>query len=253
MGIHEFKTRVTTSKVPILVMEPESSRGTVLLYHGLGAAKEVQRKEMVWLAEAGFTAVCVDAPHHGERDDGLLEAIGQMSDAEAHPRVMNIVREAIAEIPVLVDHCMSEYSDNVAIAGISLGGFVAYGAVPVEPRLKAAVPILGSPDWAPKNGEPSSEMRQLLEQAPVHFPDRFPPCAVFGANAGKDIFVPPAASRAFFQTLDKMYQDFPDRLKYVEYPESEHFMREQDWNDLWRDVIDWFGRFLGPEATEGSR
>lgn len=244
MSIREFKTRVTTSGVPVLVMAPERCKGAVLLYHGLGATKEVQRKEMAWLAEAGFAAVCVDAPHHGERDDGLLEAIEEMSDADAHPRVLNIVREAIGEIPELVDHCMREYSNNVGVCGISLGGFIAYGAIPAEPRLKAAAPILGSPDWKPKDGEPSDELRQLLEQSPARFPDLFAPCALFAANAGKDIFVPPAASRAFVETLQKVYRHFPERLRYVEYSESEHFMREQDWNDLWRQIIDWFDRFL---------
>lgn len=249
MPFHEYNKRITTFHVPVLVMEPENSRGTVLLYHGLGAAKEVQRKEMVWLAEAGFTAVCVDAPHHGERDDSLLEMMAPMSDAEAHPRFIKIVREAIAEIPALVDHCLLDYPGSVGISGISLGGFISFGAVPVEPRIKAAVPIIGSPDWTPKSGTPSTEMRRLMEHAPVRFPDHFAPCALFGANAGKDISVPPAASRAFFQTLHKAYRHFPERLKYVEYHESEHMMREQDWHDLWRQVIDWFARFLATEES----
>jgi hypothetical protein len=30
----------------------------------------------------------------------------------------------------------------------------------------------------------------------------------------------------------------------VEYPDSGHFMREQDWNDLWARTVQWFERHL---------
>ncbi len=245
--MREIKIRIETrlGNAPVLVLEPEHSAGTVLVYPGLSASKEVQRKEMGWLAEAGFTAVCMDAPHHGERADGYLEALSSAEPTNQHFLVMKLVFEAMQEIPTIVEYCSQNFPGNAGITGISFGGFVAYGAAVVEPRLKAAVPILGSPDWNLMEGAFSPEMRALTEQAPIRFPERFPPCAIFAANAGKDIFVPPQASRDFFPVLQNHYHAYPERLSFIEYPESEHMMRDEDWNDLWEKVIQWFHRFLG--------
>lgn len=248
MELREFKRKIPTplGSAPVLILEPvnQHRKGTVLVYPGLSAAKEVQRKEMIWLAEAGFTAVCIDSPHHGERADGYLEILAPLRDAEAHPKFIRIVQEAIQEIPAIVDYFHERNAQEIGITGISLGGFITYGAVVAEPRLKTAVPILGSPDWSPKKASHDSEMLGIIELAPVQFPEKFPPCALFAANAGKDASVPPAASRDFVSHLRSFYHDFPERLKYQEYPESEHRMREEDWNDLWRQVLDWFDRWL---------
>jgi len=246
--MRENKIRIETSSgnAPALVFEPDQSRGTVLVYHGLGAAKEVQRKEMGWLADAGFAAICVDAPHHGERADGYLETLSSVETTAQHFLVMKLVSEAMKEIPAIVEYCIQHLSGNVGIVGISLGGFITYGAAVVEPRIKAAVPILGSPDWSPKHGPASPEMQTLMEHAAVRFPERFPPCAVFAANAGKDIFVPPQASREFVSVLKNHYSAYPERLNYIEYSHSEHRMREEDWNDLWQRIVAWFHRFLPP-------
>jgi len=244
--MREIKVRIETplGYAPVLILRPRGHCGTALVYHGLGAGKEVQHKEMVWLAEAGFTAVCVDAPHHGERADGYLEMLTSAETANQHFLVMKLVSEAIQEIPAVVEYCVQQFPGNVCIVGISLGGFIAYGAPVVEPRIKASVPILGSPDWNPKVGHATAELQALMEHAPARFPEKFPPCAVFAANARRDIYVPPRASREFIQTLQNEYQACPERLQYLEYPDSEHMMREEDWNDLWQRVLFWFYRFL---------
>ena len=79
----------------------------------------------------------------------------------------------------------------------------------------------------------------------MHHPARFPPRAVLLANAGRDENVPPAPARAFAAALQPYYAERPDRLRYVEYPESGHFMREGDWNELWYTAVGWFRAHLG--------
>ena len=244
MPYREFSFRFTAASgvVPALVFEPPHAKGTVLVYHGLGAFKEVQRKELAWLAEAGFRAVCLDAPHHGERRDGYLDSLAGSPDP--HPGFIRIVRDAAMEIPSIVSTCIETFGGNVAITGISLGGFISFAAVPADRRIRASLPILGSPVWNVAGSNPSRELLWLIEESPVQRPELFPPCALFAANAGRDIQVPPAASRQFLQVLQSPYHATPDRIKYREFEKSEHMMREEDWNDLWKDAIEWLDCFL---------
>ncbi|HSP05560.1 MAG TPA: hypothetical protein VLR94_00195, partial [Acidobacteriota bacterium] len=85
MNIRTFSISTGNGPAPVLMYEPErgAGTGTVLLYHGLGAAKDVQRTELEWLCAAGLRGVCVDAPHHGERSDGLLDRLA--SAENPHP------------------------------------------------------------------------------------------------------------------------------------------------------------------------
>jgi alpha-beta hydrolase superfamily lysophospholipase len=212
------------------------------VYHGLGASKEVQQRELAWLADAGFRGIGIDAPHHGERKDGVLDQLA--SDPDPHPGFIRIVRSAAEEIAPIVGACLTKFEGNIGIVGVSLGGYVAYAAVPAHRRIRVCVPILGSPDWTGNGLEPPQELQQLMEQAPVRRPHLFPPCALFAANAGRDAQVPPGPSRRFVERLREEYRACPERLRYREFPESEHMMREQDWNDLWKDTLSWLDRFL---------
>jgi len=240
----QYKIGIPTvlGKAPALVVEPEfGHKKTVLVYPGLGTPKEVQLKEMNWLAESGYRAVAVDAPHHGERADGYLETA---TGSKAHFVVMQLVQEAISEIRSIVDYCVSSFGPEIAITGISLGGYIAYGAVLADKRLQVSIPVLGSPDWKQANGKMTKKMLELSQNSPCNYPGKFPPCALLAANAGKDTSVPPIASREFLARLRSFYQTVPERIEYIEYPESEHFMREEDWIDLWRRIIGWLNRFL---------
>lgn len=173
----------------------------------------------------------------------MLELLA--SDANPHFRVMRMVRNTALEVPAIVDACLDTYGGKVGIAGISLGGFIAYAAVPIEKRLEACVAILASPDWTPPGDEPvTDELLRLMQYAPASRPELFAPCALLAANAGKDIHVPPGGSRDFVQRLAAAYRSTPERLKYLEYPESEHLMRDEDWTRLWDVATGWLRNFL---------
>ena len=232
--------------------EDAPKSAAVLFLHGLSSSKETQAKEADSLARAGFTAVTIDAPHHGARRSPLLDEIIAATGAPAHAILLRMLREAIGEIPRVVDHLLREGYGPIGIAGISMGAFATLGAAAADPRLVAVVSILGSPDWWPVKGEIDDAERPWLEEAPVRRPEVFPPRALLIANAGRDVNVPPEPARRFAETLRPYYAQWPERLRYIEYPESGHFMREGDWDDLWRKTVEWLTTHLRGGAGSGG-
>ncbi|MCP3956536.1 MAG: hypothetical protein GY719_01650 [bacterium] len=101
-------------------------------------------------------------------------------------------------------------------------------------RIGAATPILGSPRW--KLDRPSS---------PHRYVDRFYPVALLAQNAGRDENVPAAGARALHAALQPSYAKAPDRLAYVEFEDAEHSMPEDQWDQLWHNVVRWLIRFVG--------
>jgi dienelactone hydrolase len=233
-------------RVPVLMMYSgnRGRRPAILLYPGLSSAKEVQRKELSWLASAGFLAIAVDNVGHGKRRDPDFDQRHHGPDWHGH--FLRWTYATVREVPALLDALQDFLGDGlgpIGITGISMGGYIAYGAAPLDARLKAAVPILGSPDWRPKQpGTPTDEW--IVGQSPCFRPELYAQIPLLAFNAGRDDSVPAAPSRDFIQALRERHGASPDRVQFVEYPESTHFMREQDWNDLWERAIAFFRAHL---------
>jgi dienelactone hydrolase len=212
-------------------------RGCVLVLHGLGGHKGVQRPELERLASVGFVAVGLDAVGHGARRWPDFEERFR-GDGGSGRAFRQLLRESVAEIPAVVDALVERgwgLPGRLGLAGVSLGGFVAYGGALAERRLGAAVAILGSPDWGPDAIE-----------SPHHAPGRFFPLPLLSLTAGGDDVVPPAPVHALHAALAPIYASAPDRHRHVEWPESGHEMRPSDWAAAWDEAIGWFGRFLRP-------
>lgn len=247
------KLRTRAGEVPTLVFAPPPGaprRGAVLVLHGLGVSKEAQAKEAEAFARAGFVAVAYDAPHHGERRTPLVDEIRDAAGSRAHELVLGVVAEAVDEIPAIVDALEAEGHGRVGAAGVSMGAFIALGAAAIEPRLSPVASILGAPDWAPPRSPVTEAMRPLLARAPARHLERFWPRPLFLANGRKDESVPPEPARRFVGALQRAYAASPERLVYREYPESTHFMRPEDWDDMLRELVAFFERFTaGPAET----
>lgn len=212
-----------------------SSCGTILFYHGLGASKEANRAELHSLAEHGYLAVGIDNVGHGERRYPDFDR--RFAVRDAWPEVIRAVEATAREVPAVCDALRERglARNGLGVAGISMGGFIVYGALLAEPRLQVATPILGSPRWWEHSMD--SPHRRL---------DRFYPRAILSQNAGRDANVPPTDARRFHQALAEYYADIPDRHRYVEFEDAEHFMPEHQWRVLWQNVLAWFDRFLRP-------
>jgi uncharacterized protein len=206
---------------PALIVRPDDTpRATLLWYHGLGVSKETHRPELERFARAGILAIGIDAAGHGERRLPNFEERFAPPREVIEPLLYQLVDESVAEIPSILDALGVK---RIALCGISFGGYITYRGAARDPRITAAVSLLGSPDPSLAN---------------VTFPT-----ALLSLTAENDENVPPHAARAFHRELESRYAGAPERLAYHEYPGGTHFFTAEDWEDAMARTIEWVLRF----------
>lgn len=218
------QSNLTVFGIPILVIHSELNwnelinhakpKRVIFLSHGFGSRKEDNIKELEMLANMGFIAIGMDNFAHGERKSDLREEhqINYCIERSAYDilRLMDFM-QTISNAPL-----------SFGMVGISLGGMITYMAVSLDSRIEMAVPILGRPDWS---GGSAPHLRSA----------DFRHCRLMSITAGQDTNVPPLTAREFHQTLNQMALS-PDQFIYLEYPQSSHFMGEEDWYDAMHNV-----------------
>lgn len=158
-----------------------------------------------------------DAPGHGERADGRVQRIAELPVAERRAAIQAIAREWLAELPQLAAACRQRGAVRVAVVGISMGGFAALGAVTQAGVWDAVAAVLAEPVLADESAVVPGVPPLLL------------------GLAGRDAAVAAEPGRQFARAYG---------AELHEYPESEHFMRSADWEDLWGRVAAFVGRHL---------
>ena len=207
---------------------------TVLWFHGFGADKEVHLPELCRFAELGLLAVGVDAVGHGQRRFADLAQHVCRLPHETPRLFARIVNGTVADVPALIDRLVERGltdQERVAVAGVSMGGCIAYGAITADRRLCAAAALLGSPEWA-------------LAELPDLAVERFFPTALLSITAEHDAVVPPAAARRLHQKLGPLYHTHPDRLCYQEIAGASHFMQPQEWASTIDLASAWLAHFM---------
>ena len=201
----------------------------VLWFHGLSVDKETHRKELEWLARAGFLAVGVDAAGHGERRLPDLDARIDVSREETIRFMLGLVEQTAREVPgivrALADDGLADL-ERVGMVGVSMGGYLLYRALLEEPPPRAAVAILGSPEW-PEGDSPHRHLDALRR------------VALLSITAEHDENVPPAAARELHRRLRE-----GERARYVELPGAVHLMNEADWERTMAETLGWLERHL---------
>ncbi len=231
MGRFEVEPRYLGPAPALLVQAAGGRRPlpTVLWFHGftVDALNELPKLER--LAAAGLLAVGIDAAGHGRR---------RLADFEQHfagprevtdQRFFALVAQTVGEVPAILDAlCAEGLADptRLAVAGVSMGGLVTYGAVVADRRLRAAVALLGSPVWP-------------LPGSPHLVPERFFPTALLSITAGNDESVPPVGARRFHEALEPRYVDAPERLRYLELAGEPHLMSAAAWDHCMDETVAW--------------
>ncbi|MBW1807051.1 MAG: prolyl oligopeptidase family serine peptidase [Deltaproteobacteria bacterium] len=214
--------------------EVAAKNGTILFYHGLGVSKQAHLYEMGRLAKAGFLVVGIDAVGHGERRYPDYDE--RFEEKRSRATYYQVVRQTIDEIPAIIDELEAEglvNQDRLGIAGISMGGYMVFGGILADKRIKVAAPIIASPFW-----------RDVPEVSPHLHPDKFFPVALLVQNAGVDTVVKTEQARNFSKKMEPFYQTSPERLRYVEYPDAGHIMSPKDWSTVVAELVEWFEKYL---------
>lgn len=140
---------------------------SVIFYHGFTSSKEVYAYFAVALAQAGFRAVLPDADLHGARYSG---------DSELRlTRFWEILRSNIDELPGIEQALRARQlvdAERLAVAGASMGGMTALGAMARYPQLRAAASMMGSGYFSqlartlfpPRVARTQEEKKQLAER-----------------------------------------------------------------------------------------
>jgi uncharacterized protein len=237
-GAEPQERTITLAGVPALVAfadDPARSadRGTVLLLHGLTAAKELQRSEAHSLARRGYLAVTLDAVGHGARRDPDFEA--RFTPDRAERSFFELVQRGADELPGVVDALAGlgwAQAGRVGACGISMGGITLFGAITARCTLDAVVTIVASPRWSQVAPSPHEQL------------DRYAPTPLFMQTASDDATVSPAAARELHRALVPRYAAAPERLRYLEHAGEGHMFSAAAWQLAWDETLTWFDRFL---------
>jgi alpha-beta hydrolase superfamily lysophospholipase len=215
----------TFGPAPALVAAAPEPRGTVLLLHGLGGDALAHTRELDLIRRAGFTAIGLDAPCHGRRHDPERDH-RWATDREGE--LVRLVHAAGAELPAVVDAVIDAgLPGPIGVVGISLGAYSTWVGLVHEPRIRAAVPLLGSPH----TDHPDSAHLNLHA---LHGR------AILAINAQEDEVVPLGPTGHVMRQLD------PSRAAMRLIAGARHEVPEVDWWLAWGRALEWLDQHLVP-------
>lgn len=232
----------TVAGVPLLVGAPQGVHGPlplVLWFHGFGVDAAANAAELARLAAAGYLAAGVDAVGHGRR------RLPDLPERQAAPRAaalhtMATLAEATAlEMPSLVDALVREGSadaERIAAVGVSMGGYLVYRAIVAAPAIRAAVAILGSPEW-PYGDAPGGDSPHLRLDAMRRV-------ALLSITAERDESVPPDAARRLHARLAESHAR-PASARYEELPGEPHLLSADAWERAMSLTLHWLDAHVG--------
>jgi dienelactone hydrolase len=142
------------ARVPGLLSRPGPESGrrpAVILLHGTGGSKADAR--LVTMSEAlvgrGFIAVSIDGRYHGERLTGGAGAEAYVTAILRTYRTgagYPFLYDTVWDVMRLVDYLGTRDdvdATRIGLMGISKGGMETYLAAAADPRIAAAVPVIG--------------------------------------------------------------------------------------------------------------
>ncbi|MGI4790688.1 MAG: alpha/beta hydrolase family protein [Janthinobacterium lividum] len=214
----------------------------VIALHGLGGRKETMLPGLYAFARAGCRVVAFDVQWHGERP-GAAERETRLQ-TDFFTTTGEMIQGTAHDISRLLD---ALGADRAAIHGISLGGYIAFTALMLEPRLQVASVAIGSPDWTGpmrkfglSPGNPIFDMALSLSPLTL-LPAALPPRPLLMQHGTLDETVSVDGVIALEKSLRPLYAANPERMHLELYPNLGHVYTD----GMQKRAEEWITRFMG--------
>jgi len=235
------KERFWVSDIPIIMIyddsvEKSKNKGTILFFHGLTSNKDIQEPDLVEYAKEGFLVIGIDSWGHGERRHPRFDEYFNIGSPNFQENYIYAIQQTANGIPDLLDNLNNLKKiniDKIGLIGISMGAIIGYRVLVIEKRIKAAALYNGSPRWALDYPE-----------SPHNHLDKFYPTALLSIVGNNDDIVPPIYAKELHNNLTHFYKNQPQKNHIIEYKESGHFMKKEDWFDSVQKSKKWFHKYL---------
>lgn len=241
--LHVGKDQVFKEKAPL-----------VIFIHGFESAKEHNLHYAYLLAEKGFRVVLPEILFHGERQT-------ESSQMEVLFKFWEIILKTIHEINVIKNYYVKSGNtdaDRIGLVGTSMGGIITSGALTKYDWIKAAVILMGSPNYEAfaleqiqklkNNGikipltdkELQDQISALEEYDLSKHLELIKMRPILFWHGVKDNMVPYQPTYDFYKTIQYLYAEAPERLEFITDKNSGHKVSR---NGLLK-TVDWFERWL---------
>ena len=228
-------THKTLKGIPVIELEPQDGlkhKPLVIMLHGYAGIKEFLLLQAYSLCAQGFFVVLPDAWGHGARSDVT-------KTADFIDSVINTSSD--------INRLIEEYNDDhrtdnnrTGLVGYSMGGCIIFDyLVSKDVRIKAAAPVIATPDWVSileskeayplmlEHGIVSSQkgMEEMKKRSygkqPADRLDNFMPVPLLIQNGYEDTLIPIKPVNDCYEYLKEKYTDLSE-IVFIPYPGIGH-------------------------------
>lgn len=241
----------------ISLMELYSNEGTtkkpmILLFHGYLCFKELHIMHAYNLARHGFFVVLPDAYGHGERNTTGVSS-----------NFFEAALNTTGEINFLIDSYSKDDRVDIArigLSGFSMGGCITFNYMTGEDmRIKAAVPVIGTPDWVSimkteaantemranglvKSDDDMEEYMRIASQVqPLNKFSNMKDIPLLILSGSMDPIIPIDGVKKFYEQLQPLYTN-KDDIRHAVYNGLGHI----DNLPMNMEMAQWFVKYLKP-------
>ncbi|WP_088005673.1 alpha/beta fold hydrolase [Indiicoccus explosivorum] len=249
-------------KLPLIMTGPEERFSeplpTVIFLHGFTSAKEHNLHYAYQLADKGIRTILPDALLHGDRTEPIDEVQQSL-------RFWEIILTSIDELAEIKQHLTDKRltDGKIGVAGTSMGGITALGALAVYPWISAASIMMGSAGYVefaeaqmeqfesrgfklPLTPDERAAMLKSLEQFDLTKDrQKLAGRPVFFWHGEQDATVPFEPTSAFIEQLMEDYADYPERIRFIRDRQAGHAVSRAGM----LAAADWLGRHLIKQGT----
>jgi pimeloyl-ACP methyl ester carboxylesterase len=245
--------KTVIGEVPVLVSRPAANEPAplVLLSHWFSGSKEGWIERLDELNEKGWFAVAMDNRLHGERAGAGFGSLMPGGTLDL-PGLRRVMQATAADMSALIDHFSRDEavdSDRIAVAGISMGGFVSFAALVNDQRIKVATPIIASPYWGDIPGDTPVDLDSEAEadladftrrNEPASRKESIPPRALLMQVGAEDVHYNVRRVELFYRELRELYGDQAERLRLIVHAGVGHECTPE----MWASAVAWLEKYL---------